>query len=228
MENEYPKKLNGHFDFFGKEDVQKHFADLNIELLRGKHIQKEDFYLFQLLSDYHSELKKFYSSIYGLDLIRDKGNSEPYFYLSFQQEGKGKLYSYDRHKTLSPWNTIIGITMLNLYYEKYFEYPKEFSWKDIEGIILEGEHSNSYKKLLFDDVRGSYSDREWEQVLVKIRRGLRELKKLGWVKYENLSDLQAFKLTINESIHRLAKLYEFEINHFDKFVELYQTNLNET
>lgn len=65
MENENNKEVSQNFSFFKNADVQEYFADLNIELLSGRHIQNDRFYLYKLLKDYFNELSYYYEKVYG-------------------------------------------------------------------------------------------------------------------------------------------------------------------
>jgi len=222
MENEdFSEGLINPFGFLEAEEVQKHFADLNIELLRGRHIQKDDYYLFQLSGTYYSELRYFYKALYRLDFVRDRMDNEFYFYLQPTEEGKGEISDQSRHKELSEENTVVGIMLLAMYYDRYFTSPKEIFWEDIRKEILESDNSSLYRKILFNDLRNDYSDPEWENVKKVFRRALREFDALGWVARQSAEEGEKIHFTIKESIHRLAKLYQNEIINFEQFSESY-------
>ena len=219
MANGYKESVRSHYSFLELEEVEKYFADLNIDLLKGKHIQRSDYHSFKLLKNFFQEFKHYYEALYGLCLIEDKIDSATYFYLSFPMENKGKLYHPTRHKELTHWHIMVGMALLNMYNEKYFEYPKEVRWEDIQRIITDSENSKSYKLLLFDDIREHYMDNEWDEAFQKFKRALTEFKNLGWINAINLSNPEEMVFEINECIHRLAKLYDYEINNFDDFVK---------
>jgi hypothetical protein len=225
MENEdFSEGLINPFGFLEAEEVQKHFADLNIELLRGRHIQKDDYYLFQLSGTYYKELQFYYRVLYRLEFIKDRMDNEFYFYLQPPEEGKGEIADQSRHRELTEENTVIGIMLLSMYYDRYFTSPKEISWEDIQKEIQESDNKSLYKSLLFNDIRNDYSDTEWENVKKIFRRSLREFDSLGWVKRQSAEDGEKINFMIKESIHRLAKLYHEEINNFDQFSESYSLN----
>ena len=214
------------FSFLENEEVQIHFADLNIDLLRGRHIQRDDYYSFELLDKYEDDLRYYYTSLYGLVLTKEKVGTEIYYYLDFSQDGRGKLSSPSRYKQLSDTQVIIGIMLLNMYYDRFFNHLKEIDKEDIKKEILEGENSHLYKKLLFDDIRDDYSDLEWNKVIVWLKKTLKDFDTLGWIQRQQSLDLDEIRFTIKESIHRLAKLYKNEIENFDQFVEEYNSRRN--
>jgi len=219
--------------FLEYEDVQRSFADLNISLLEGRHIQISDSRIFHLLESYPEELKHYYESLYGLELTHDKYDNESYYYLNFPLDSKGKLSESSRYKLLSDQNTIIGIMLLNIYHEKFFDKEKEVTWDDLVKIITEGENSNLYRKLWFNDIRDNYDHLDWKKKFYdKISNTLKEFQKLGWItgvfpqkSGTEIAQIQeGLRFQINVSINRFAKLYEHEIHHFDKFVETYHKN----
>lgn len=217
MADGYSKEID--FSFLSEEAAQNYFADLNIELLKGTHIQKESYYLFSLLQDKEKELRHYYNSLYGLELIRDRYNNETFYYLD-TLEGKGKLSRQDRHRELSPMNIITGIMLLKMYYDKYFELQKIVTWQEIEHHIMESEYSDNFKKVFFEEIREFYSDAEWETTRKRFLKCVREFEALGWVS-KIASTEHEMHFVIRESISRFAKLYEKELQHFDDFVASY-------
>lgn len=207
----------GQFAFLNIARVKRYFADLNIDLLQGKHIMADDYNSFQLVREYFDELKYYYSELYQLNLIRIKrGDNTYYFYLDFPDENKGKLYSSSRHKELSQQQIIIGIILINMYYDRYFEYPKEIFWENIRYEIEQSEFKELYKKLLWGEVRDYYTDKEWERVQDLFRRTISNFTQLGWLtKLSKGKDDIHFEL--KESIHRFAELYKSEIEDFPQF-----------
>ncbi|HEX9980149.1 MAG TPA: hypothetical protein VGB50_06260 [Flavobacterium sp.] len=220
MADEYHTKID--FSFLSEEMVQNNFADLNIELLRGSHIQKDAFYLFQLLQEKETELRNYYITIYGLDLVRDVNSNETYYYLDFTDQSKGKLSKQERHRELSTLNIIMGILLLKMYYDKYFDFQKIIQWTDIEQQITDSEHSAQLKSILFEEQREFYSEAEWTLVKKRIVKCLREFEILGWITRTPSQSQETLSFSIRECIHRFAKLYEKELVHFDEFVSAYQ------
>ncbi len=206
------------FSFLADEKVQQHFADVNIELLRGRHIMQDEFYAFQLLSNYEKEFSMYYDNLYGMVLNKEVKDNQTYFYLSFPDAAKGKLYHSDRHKELTEVQTIIGVILMNMYYERYFEHQKEIRWEELKKEIMEGEFASDYQRVFFGESRGAFTDIEWEELKKRFRRTVRDFEKLGWVRLIS-TDEHEIHFVLKESIHRFAKLYENEVQNFDQFIE---------
>lgn len=224
MENENIQSKNN-FSFLEDTDVKKYFADINIRLLRGVHIQSEDYDLFSLLKEdnYFYEFRFFYKELYGLLLKRGQRGLEIYYYLDVNEDNKGKIYQSDRRKVLNDRETVIGIMLLNMYYEKYFENPKKITWEEIKETIKQSEYKNQYQKVFFKDLQSSYKDSQWEEVKKKFVRTLNSFEKLGWIKKvsNSTSDIH---FELRDSIHRLASLYKNELEDIDAFVDKLDKN----
>ncbi|MBG6187517.1 chromosome partition protein MukE [Flavobacterium sp. CAN_S2] len=220
MADEHHSKID--FSFLSEEAVQNHFADLNIELLKGAHIQKDAFYLFSLLQDKERDLQHYYISLYGLELTRGANGNETYYYLDFTEQGKGKLSKQERYRELSTLNIVMGILLLKMYYDKYFDFQKIIHWTDIEQQINDSENSTNLKSMFFEEQREFYSEAEWLQVKKRIGNCLKEFEVLGWITRIPSQSQETLSFSIKESIHRFAKLYENELVHFDEFVNAYQ------
>lgn len=216
MEHENNSKRNT-YDFLNEDRVQRYFADLNINLLQGKHIMSDDYYSFQLLRDYFSELEIYYQEFYQLNLEKVKIDDSIYFYLDFPIDSKGKLSHTNRYKELTEHQVIIGIILLNMYYDRYFEYPKELFWENIKKEIEESEFSDFYKKLFFSEMRTFYTDKEWEKVHDLFRKTINSFTQIGWITKLSKGK-EDIHFELKESIHRFAELYKTEIEDFPQFV----------
>lgn len=224
MENAVSEKSG--YDFFLEEAVEKYFADLNMKLLSGRHIQQDDFNVFSLLEDYFPQLKNFYLQIYGLDLVEATGDRSVYFYLNFFDGGRGRLSDPSRSKILTELQTIVGLSLLDMYYLRYFDHPKMISWADIRKEIEEGDHKLEYQRILFPEIRSTYSEGEWRVVKKSFINTIKSFDELGWVK--KLSSQQeelAFELL--PAIHRIAELYANELENFQAFSEKYKRRSEE-
>ncbi|GET35188.1 hypothetical protein PbJCM13498_40510 [Prolixibacter bellariivorans] len=223
MENEdFKEGVRTPFSFLSETLAQEHFADLNIELLRGRHVQSDQYYLFQLLTQFYGDLKHYYRILYGLELVVGVAAERRFYYLDFPEEGRGRLDKISRSKELTVIQTMYGLMLLNMFYDRYFEYPKEIRFEDIEYEVIQGENSALYKKLLFGEDRETYSNPEWTNPIKSIKSVIRDFEKLGWVQRLLNEDGEEIHFIIKEPILRFQKLYEKEIEKFEEFVESYK------
>lgn len=226
MENESVSEESIDLSFLLDDLSKSHFADLNINLLRGMHIQRDDQYLHHLLTEYENDISKYYEIYYSLKLVKEKSNSETYFFLDFFEESKGKLSPQSRHRELTEFEVVIGISLLKMYYDRYFEQSKDITWEDIRKEIMENENSSCYKEIFFNSIREDYSDQEWLGVKRKILRALSDFEVLGWIKRNKDVGDEEVHFKIKESIHRFATLYKEALENFEKFVEIYMQTKN--
>ena len=214
MEDEYNQGLNkSEFSFFEDGLIKEHFGILNLELLRGAHIQNDSIYFFKVLNEYRDELTNFYSTFYDLKLTRNMFEGEVFYYLDFPDSKNSLKHS----RRLTEFQTLIGLTLLKMYYDKYFELSKIITLDQIKYELFHGGNSSHYKTLLLKDVRENYSENEESKLWSHINRTLSELEKLGWVK--KTADKTYL---IKASISRLQNLYKEEFENFEDFVESYR------
>ncbi|QRY55856.1 condensin complex protein MksE [Sphingobacterium siyangense] len=209
------------YAFLAKENIEKHFADINLKLLSGRHIDERDYLAFNLIEDNLEHWKTFYGRLYRLDLVSGNFDGQFCFYLNFFDDSKGLFLDYSRHRVISSTQTLIGLMLIDIYYKRFFDEHKIVKWSDLRNTILEGELQHSYKKVLFGEVResNSYDAREWGNVYRKFNKTIDLFDKIGWV--EKLSgtgttEVQSFEL--RPAINRLAKMYDKELENFDIFV----------
>lgn len=216
MENEN-YEING-YPFLSEERVEKNFADVNILLLSGKHIDLKFYTEYTVLEDYEAHWRNFYNNLYKLDLVADMFEGKRCYYLDFKENGKGQLSDTNRNKELTELQTLIGLILLDMYYQKYFDEEKIIYWKEIKIQILESEHQEAYKRILFNAIRDSYDAKEWGDVHTKFSKTIDNFDRLGWVKKQSgKNDELIFE--IRPAIHRLAKLYQHELQNFDSFTQ---------
>lgn len=214
MENEN-HEIND-YTFLSEESVEKHFANINILLLSGKHIDHKYYLEYTVVESYESHWRFFYSRLYKLNLVADISDRSRYYYLDFTENGKGKLSDASRNKEITELQTLIGLTLLDMYYQRYFDEEKIIHWNDIKIQILESDHQEAYKRILFNDIRDSYDEKEWSTVENKFGKTIYSFDKLGWVhKQSGRNEELAFE--IRPAIHRLAKLYSEELQNFESF-----------
>ncbi len=213
-------ELSADYSFLARRDVQAHFADLNISLLGGRHIQTGEGYTFTLVNSYPDEFRFFYRNLYGLELKQARVENIDYFYLDFPEEGKGRLATTDRFREMTPWEIIIALMLLNMYYDRYFEQTKMITWSVLQKEIMESEMTALYKKTFFNNqVRDFYSDAEWKTLSDTFKRVLRNFDRWGWVKLQPIEEGEGeLVFLIRESIDRFGKLYDYEISQFEQFI----------
>mgnify|MGYP001213864135 CR=1 FL=1 len=204
------------YSFLSEESIEKHFADINILLLSGKHIDHKYYAEYTVLESYESQWRNFYSSLYRLNLVADISDRSRYYYLDFTENGKGKLSDPSRNKELTELQTLIGLTLLDMYYQKYFDEEKIIHWNDIKIQILESDHQEAYKRILFNDIRDSYDEKEWSTVENKFGKTIDSFGKLGWVEKQSGRN-EELVFEIRPAIHRLTKLYQEELQNFELF-----------
>ncbi|MDQ0595233.1 hypothetical protein QFZ37_003602 [Chryseobacterium ginsenosidimutans] len=169
------------YSFLAEEAIEKHFADINILLLSGKHIDQKYYVPYTVLESYEAQWKIFYRNLYRLNLVADIFDRSRYYYLDFTENEKGKLNDSSRNRELTPLQTLVGLTLLDMYYQRYFDEEKIIHWNDIKIQILESDHQEAYKRILLNDIRESYDEKEWSEVHGKFSKTIDNFDKLGWV-----------------------------------------------
>lgn len=216
MENEHQNKTEN-YEFLESERAEKYFADVNIKLLSGKHIQPDDYNAYSFLEEFLLPLRAFYERLYKLTLVQDIHDQVTYFYLDFFSSGKGKLSDSSRHRPLTELQTVIGLMLLNMYYSRFFESSKTIYWADIKKEIEDSEYKEHYQRILFGEShRIDYTETEWQLVEKKFKNTINSFNELGWVD-KTSTQQEELVFIIKPSIHRLAKLYEHELKNFDTF-----------
>jgi hypothetical protein len=207
------------YGFLENEAVEKYFADLNIKLLSGRHIHNDEYNSYSVLEDHFDQLKYYYHTLYKLELVKDTADQSRYYYLDFYDDSRGKLSDPSRTRILTEQQTIIGLMLLNMYYAKYFDDPKNVKWSEIKREIQEGDRKESFQVFFFKTVRAEFTPTEWNEVERKFTKTILTFNELGWVKKIS-GQHEELLFEINPSIHRMAKLYSKELTDFDSFLAL--------
>ncbi|RZL20428.1 MAG: hypothetical protein EOO89_00295 [Pedobacter sp.] len=225
MDMEYGNQIKNDYSFLEQSRVESCFSDLNIKLLSGRHIQDDEYQLYSVLTDYFDDWERFYSNLYRLHLIREVFDNRAYYYLDFFDGTKGALSDQSRYKQLTEWQTLVGLMLLDLYYVRYFEDPKQIKWSHIKQEIEAGDRKENLQTLFFGEVRNGFTKNEWSEVEKKWRNTINSFHDLGWVnKLSGQSDELRFE--IRPAIHRLASLYVGEMMQLDEYVHLFKESLN--
>lgn len=214
MENENQQNPYG---FLEDQRCERHFAELNVRLLSGRHILYEEYNLYTLLEDFFDELKRYYNNLYKLNLVKDTWFNSSYYYLDFFEGTKRKLSDTSRFRELTQLQTVIGLMLLDLFYVKFFDEPKMISWSEIKAEIQEGDKKDEFQRFLFRDVRTEFTPAEWNRVEKNIRRTVQSFEELGWIEIHS-NQSEELLLELKPSIHRMAKLYAKELENFEAFL----------
>lgn len=226
MANENKTEIREIFSFLADEQMEGQFANINIKLLGGRHIQKStDRIEYAILNqqEYFDGLKAFYQRLYGLELNeRQVHTNDKYFYLDYFDGYRRSLSPSDRHIALTEAQTIFGLIVLNMYYEKFIEREKHISWSEIRDLILYSERQEGYKQIFLGEVRegNNYTDPEWARVKNFFKSAVLRFDDLGWVSSTLNEDLG---FTINTSIHRFEDLYRDELENPNTFFDKLKT-----
>ena len=216
------ENANEYYPFLNTEQAKKYFADADITLKQGRHIQDfgSDIRLFSFIDEYFDKgLEYYYKQFFGMNLVRDKSDNGKFYYLDFPDDGKGKFGKENRSKELEDDKVIFGILFLNLYKEKFFE-QKLFHWSELEQAFKEGEHKDLWQNILFGKLKKNYTTKEEQDVKDKVRKILIDFEKLGWIVFKSQEEIQ---FEILPSIERLGKLYEDVIKNLES-IEEYLSN----
>jgi len=218
MEN-YNHQQQG-LGFLSNDRVQKHFAELNIELLKGCHIMQSNPGIFSVLDEFYEEFCNYYNALYGLMLEKRAHDNVTYFYLEFPQVGKGELSDPGLYQELDAKSTIVAFILANLYFSNYFNYDKKFHWDEIQYEIENGEHKEAYQQLFFDEVRSDYTDKEWTKVKKYFQTVINYFHRIGLVEKIDKEDSdESIHFTILPTIYHFIELYKHEIENIDEFLK---------
>jgi hypothetical protein len=216
MENENEKTAD--FRFLMEETVARYFADLNIKLLSGRHILVTDYGVFSVLEDYYGDFQNYYRQLYGMDLVRKIFDRSTYYYLNFFDAGRGKLSDPSRYRALTELQTVTALMLLDMYFTRFFDPEKNISWTMIREEIQSGDNRIPLQRMLFPELRAEYTDPEWQSAERRFKVAITKFNDLGWVT-QSSSGQEELCFVINPSIHRIAELYEAELQDLAAFSE---------
>lgn len=209
---------NTEYQFLDSEEAMKYFADTDIALKQGRHVQNfgNDTQMFYFIDEYFDKgLEDYYEIFWMMKLVKDSNDNERFYYLDFPDGSRAKFGKENRFKELEGEKIIFAILLLNLYNEKFFE-VKEISWQELEQIFKESENKALWKKLLFGKDKENYTPTEELNVKKKVRQILSDFEKLGWIVMKNEDEIQ---FDILPSIARIGRLYADVINNIETIEE---------
>lgn len=214
MEND-----NQSFAFLATESSKKFFAEADLALKSGRHIQMAtDIKLWEFIGDNFQSLQYYYDTLYDVLLTEAFNDREKYYYLEFKEDSRGKLGKSSRE--LDDKYLIFGILLLNIFKEKFFE-KKEVKWEELEQLFDESEHKEYWQKLFYGKNHPTVT--EVEDRKQKVRGLVTEFERIGWTVW---LDKDEIIFEIMPSIDRLQRLYANEINNIERLEDYIDEQLS--
>jgi len=211
MENDYTP-----YGFLTSDLAQKYFADTDIALKQGRHIQDDtrngDRKFFVFIDEYYDKgLKEYYLQLFKIKLVRESSDRGVFYYLDFLEDSRGKLGKDNRYRELDNEKILFAILLLNVYKERFFE-DKQLKWSDLELVFKEGDHKKYWLELLYGKHKKNYTPNEEDSVKKKVLNVLGIFQRLGWV---YILDKNEVHFEILPAIERMSRLYADVIENVD-------------
>lgn len=209
------------YSFLNNKKAKSIFAKLDYTLRSGVHIQREyplnvNLYGFLNESESYDSLKNYYKDFFNLNLIKEGTDFNNYYYLNFNEDGKGNVPSDNRDYLKSEY-IIIGMLFLKMY--KLDGNIELDNVSEFTTLLYEEyeEQKNALRKLINDnssDKSTDLSDQRFEIVIVK---AFEKFGDLGWLKWEREDMKDKFK--IMPSFERLRINYQPQIETIDDLIK---------
>jgi hypothetical protein len=189
------------------------FAETDFLLRSGVHIQdhKSQSRYFRFIESNFPDLKKYYESLFNIDIVPQETVAGKYYFLEYFDEQKSKTLSKTK-KNLDQKFTLFAIFLYTIY-KTELKFSSRLTKQDILEVI---NSSNNYKPNIHRILLGS-EQAETEitdtTILKWISTSLNEIEKLAWVYFPNNSDEDSFE--IMPAFERIAKIYVDTINNID-------------
>jgi len=189
------------------------FAETDFLLRSGVHIQdhKSQSRYFRFIESNYPDLKKYYESLFNIDVVPQETVAGKYYFLEYFDEQKSKTLSKTK-KNLDQKVTLFAIFLYTIY-KTELKFSSRLSKQDILDVI---NSSNNYKPNIHRILLGS-EQAETEitdtTILKWISTSLNEIEKLAWVYFPNNSNEDSFE--IMPAFERIAKIYIDTINNID-------------
>lgn len=189
------------------------FAETDFLLRSGVHIQdhKSQSRYFRFIESNFYDLKKYYESLFNIDIVPQETVAGKYYFLDYLDEQKSKTLSKTK-KNLDQKVTLFAIFLYTIY-KTELKFSSRLTKQDILDVI---NSSNNYKPNIHRILLGSeQADTEITDttILKWISTSLNEIEKLAWVYFPNNSDEDSFE--IMPAFERIAKIYVDTINNID-------------
>lgn len=209
------------YDFLNHKKAKNVFAKLDYALRNGIHIQREypsnvNLYRFLNDSDNYESLKNFYKEYYNLNLVREGSDFNNYYYLNFNQDGKGNVPS-DNRDYLKNEYIIIGMLFFKMY-----KLDGNIELESVSGFIslLHEEYEeqrNALRKLINDNSSDKSTDLGDERFEYVVTKSFEKFADLGWLIWE--SDDLRDKFKIMPSFERLRINYQPQIETIEDLIK---------
>lgn len=189
------------------------FAETDFHLRSGVHIQdhKSQSRYFRFIESNFPDLKKYYESLFNIDLVSQETVAGKYYFLDYFEELKSNTLSKTK-KNLDQKITLFAIFLYTIY-KTELKFSTRISKQDVLDVI---NSSNKYKPNIHRILLGSeQADTEITDTTISkwISTSLYEIEKIAWVYYPNNSDEASFE--IMPAFERIAKIYVNTINNID-------------
>lgn len=220
MANDNTERIES-YSFLYNKNAKNIFARLDYALRSGIHIQREyplsaNLYRFLSESENYESLKDYYKNFFNLNLIKEGNDFDNYYYLNFNEDGKGNVPSDNRDYLKSEY-IIIGMLFLKLY--KLDGNIELDSVSEFTKLLYEEyeEQKNALRKLINDnssDKSTDLGDQRFETVIMK---SFEKFGDLGWLIWEREDEKDKFK--IMPSFERLRIYYQPQIETIDDLIK---------
>nr|WP_147679088.1 hypothetical protein [Algibacter pacificus] len=173
-------------------------------------------YRFLSESENYESLKDYYKNFFNLNLIKEGNDFDNYYYLNFNEDGKGNVPSDNRDYLKSEY-IIIGMLFLKMY--KLDGNIELDSVSEFTTLLYEEyeEQKNALRKLINDnssDKSTDLGDQRFETVIMK---SFEKFGDLGWLIWEREDEKDKFK--IMPSFERLRIYYQPQIETIDDLIK---------
>lgn len=193
------------------KESPEQFAETDFLLRSGVHIQdhKSQSRFFRFIESNYPDLKKYYESLFNIDLVPQETVAGKYYFLDFFDEQKSKI----KNKK----NLDSKVTLFAIYLYVVNNTELKFSTRITKLDILNAVNSsNKYKSNIQKVLLGSEqanTEITDTTILKWISTSLGELEKIAWIYFPNNSDDDSFEIL--PAFERILKIYFDAINDID-------------
>lgn len=209
------------YSFLKNKRAKSIFAKLDYTLRSGIHIQREyplnvNLYRFLNESENYESLKDYYKDFYNLNLIKEGSDFNNYYYLDFNEDGKGNVPSDNRDYLKSEY-IIIGMLFLKMY--KLDGNIELDSVSEFTTLLYEEyeEQKKALRKLINDNSSDKSTDLSDQRFEAAITKSFEKFGDLGWLMWEKEDEKDKFK--VMPSFERLRINYQPQIETIDDLIK---------